>query len=115
MEIVNYLTAHLDYIVLAIVFLSGFFQERLWPYDQHRLVKDKKYDTTLKTFFISLFFSAAYIFLVKKEGELEISWTKYFLSYFAATSLYELLIKPITKWIKRMAEKIFGKDETDNP
>lgn len=112
MEWFDYLkdTWNLDIIIIAIVFLSGFFQEKYlidWKW-----VKDGRLDASLKTLAISFIASSIYIILMYKEakrsstdGIVLLNWSKYFISYFTATSLYDLGIRPLRKWItKKLGE-----------
>lgn len=94
---------NLDVIIIGIVFLSGFFQEKylttfMWS-------KDSRIDGSLKTLVVSLLISSIYIVLIYKESQkadaaTALSWGKYFISWFAATSLYDLGIRPLRKWLK---------------
>lgn len=95
---------HLDTLIVAIVILSGFFQEKYLAVFQW--VKDKRYDASIKVLTVSSLVSLIYILLMYKEakrlsedGVAIIPWGKYFISYFAATSLYDLAIRPVRKWI----------------
>ncbi len=86
-----------DAWVVGIVLCSGFFQSKYlkgfaWS-------KDSSYDSALKTLAVSAVASAIYIVLVK-DPESANNWAKYFVSYFGATSLYELLITPFIRAIK---------------
>lgn len=106
---------NLDIIIIVIVFLSGFFQEKYLC--KFSWVKDGRFDASLKTLIVSLIASSIYIILIYKEakrtsedGTALIPWAKYFISYFAATSLYDLGIRPIRKWIT----KKLGEPETNN-
>lgn len=97
-----------DVWVVGIVLCSGFFQSKYlkgfsWS-------KDSSYDSALKTLALSAVASALYIVLVK-DPESGNNWAKYFVSYFAATSLYELLVGPFLKYIK----KATGQDEEPKP
>lgn len=86
----------IDFVVVAIVLCSGFFQTRylsVWTWS-----KDPKHDSALKTLVVSFLASVVYIVLIK-DPEKGSNWAKYFLSYFFATSLYELLVKPFYTWI----------------
>lgn len=97
---------NLDVIIIVLVFLSGFFQERflrLWPW-----FKDGRLDASCKTLVVSLVVSSIYIMLIYKEakrvaedGIAFIPWGKYFISFFAATSLYDFAIRPLRNWIKK--------------
>lgn len=105
---------NLDLIIIMIVFLSGFFQEKYmckWEWK-----KDSRYDASLKTLAVSLIISSIYILVVYREtkrtatdGIVVLSWGKYLISYFAATSLYDMAIRPLRKWLK----KKFGDDSPD--
>lgn len=106
---------NLDVIIIILVFLSGFFQEKYLC--EFKWAKDTRIDASLKTLIVSLIVSSIYIFLMHKElkrvaedGKAFIPWAKYFISYFAATSLYDLGIRPIRKWIT----KKLGESDTPN-
>jgi hypothetical protein len=86
-----------DWVVIAIVLLSGLFQARYIPFRVHR--KSDKYDSALKTLAVSLLFCGIYIFAVKNP-ENPVNHANALFSYFAATSLYELIIDPFVDWIK---------------
>lgn len=90
------ITSRIDFIIVAIVLCSGFFQTRYlsaWVW-----AKNTTQDSALKTLAVSAVASLVYIILLKdpEKGE---NYAMYFLSYFFATSLYELLIKPFVSWI----------------
>jgi hypothetical protein len=87
----------LDFVVVGLVLLSGFFQKRYFR--GFKLSKDDSYDSALKTLILSGIVSTVYILLIK-DPEKATNWSRYFISYFAATSLYELLINPFTKWLQ---------------
>lgn len=97
----NFFDAFLDKFdvwVVGIVLCSGFFQQKylkgiVWS-------KDTSYDSALKTLAVSAVASALYIFLLKDPDSAN-NWAKYFVSYFGATSLYELLVNPFIRMIKR--------------
>jgi ABC-type multidrug transport system permease subunit len=106
---------NLDVIIIVIVFLSGFFQEKYLS--KFVWVKDGRFNASLKTLAVSLIASSIYILLIHNEakrasetGVALIPWAKYFIGYFAATSLYDLGIRPIRKWIT----KKLGEPETNN-
>lgn len=86
-----------DLWIVLIVLCSGFFQGMYLKVIT--LAKDVKYDSALKTLLVSALVSTMYIFLLK-DPEKANNWAKYFVSYFAATSLFELLIGPFVKYIK---------------
>lgn len=87
-----------DVWIVGIVLCSGFFQSKylkgfIWS-------KDSGYDSALKTLAVSAVASAIYIVLLKDPDSAN-NWAKYFVSYFGATSLYELLVQPFIRMIKR--------------
>jgi hypothetical protein len=97
---------NLDVIIIALVFLSGFFQEKYfigWVW-----LKNARLDSSLKTLAVSFVVSSIYILILAKElkranvdgATAFIPWGKYFISYFAATSMYDMLISPLRKFIK---------------
>lgn len=87
----------LDFWVVLIVFAAGFFQKAYFK--GFSLSKDSSYDSALKTLFTSAIASAIYIALTKNPENGK-NWAQYFISYFAATSFYELLLNPFTEYIK---------------
>lgn len=91
------LLSKLDLIVMGIVLCSGFFQKMYLK--GFKLSNDPSYDSALKTLLVSGVASAIYILALKNPQEGN-NWAKYFVSYFAATSLYELLVSPFVRWIK---------------
>lgn len=106
---------NLDVVIVAIVLLSGFFQERYLP--QWNIAKDPRLCAALKTLLVSFVAGSIYIFLVYKQEKAEadgakvfLPWVKYFVSYFFSTSLYDLVIRPLRKWIKKKVG-----DDTPDP
>lgn len=87
----------LDIAIVGIVLCSGFFQKMYLK--GFSLSKDSGYDSALKTLLVSAVASALYIVFLKDAANAN-NWAKYFISYFGATSLYELLISPFTNWVK---------------
>jgi hypothetical protein len=88
---------HIDFVIVTIVLCSGFFGKIYLK--GLVLTKDGGYDNALKTLIVSFIASTVYIVLIK-DPEKPNNWAMYFLSYFFATSLYELLINPFVNWIK---------------
>ena len=86
-----------DLIVVALVLCSGFFQKMYLK--GFTISKDSAYDSALKTLLVSAVASVIYIVLFKDPDKAN-NYAKYFISYFGATSLYELLINPFVNWIK---------------
>lgn len=109
---------NIDLMIFLIVMLSGFFQEKYLPH--WKLVKDERLCAALKTLFVSFLASTIYIFIVYKEAKGQanatgaavlLPWGKYFITYFAATSIYDLLIRPFRKWIT----KVTGDNQSPKP
>lgn len=105
---------NIDAIIIGIVFLSGFFQEKYFCH--LKWSKDTRFDAALKTLAISIVVSTIWILLVYEEAKRAdentfIPWAKYLISWFAATSLYDMGIRPLRKWIKKKT----GDDTPDLP
>jgi hypothetical protein len=86
--------SNLDWVVVVIVLCSGFFQSRYLS----GFTISKSNDSAIKTLLVSAVAAAIYISLLKNPENGK-NWAGYFLSYFFATSLYELIVKPFTNWI----------------
>ena len=76
---------NLDIIIIAIVFLSGFFQEKYLC--DTKWAKDARMDASIKTLAVSLIASSIYIILMYKDakhsstdGNVFLPWAKYFIS-----------------------------------
>jgi hypothetical protein len=93
----NSLLEKIDVYIVVIVLCAGFFQSRYFKGFQ--ISKDPSYDSALKTLGLSAIASTVYILLARDPNSAT-NWAKYFISYFAATSLYELLISHLVDWIK---------------
>lgn len=101
------LTEHISPIAVVLVILGGIFATRYFDW--------WAIPNTLKTLIFGTVFIAVYIIIQKLTGELETAdYSKYFLSYAFATSLYELLLKWFMKAVKN---KLKGNDkpDTDHP
>ena len=98
MDILNFLKEqlHIDGVIVLIVIASGFFQQKYLC--GLRLSTDDKTDSALRTLVLSGAVVAIMLFLTG-AGKDDI-WPA-FLSYFLATSFYELIVRPITKFIKK--------------
>lgn len=95
---------NIDTVIVAIVFLAGFFQEKYLC--RFKWSNDNRFDAGLKTLVVSIIVSTLYIFLVYREAQRTdenafIPWGKYLISWFTATSLYDMGIRPLRKWIKK--------------
>lgn len=98
MEILDFFKEKLniDVLIVLIVLGAGFFQKK---YLSIPWSKDPSHDASLKTLVISFVASTIYIILFHlQNATLPIEWVKYFISYFFATSFYELLLRPFIKW-----------------
>jgi hypothetical protein len=96
----------IDIVVVVLVLCSGFFQKMYLK--GLTLSKDVTYDSALKTLLVSAIASVIYIVLFKDPDKAS-SYAKYFISYFGATSLYELLISPFVNFLKSK----FGQSKSD--
>lgn len=88
---------NIDPVIVGIVLSSGFFQNRYLC--AFTWFKDARIDAAYKTLVVSFLASAIYVGLNYPHGTF--SGAKCFISYFFTTSLYELLIKPFTQWVKQ--------------
>lgn len=106
LEILNYFRAelHIDPFVLIIVIASGFFQSSYLKYWNPTNYKDERYNAGLRTLIVSLIFTVVYciVLLSLKQFPKE-RWGTFILSYFTATSIYELVLYPLVK--KAIREK----------
>lgn len=98
MEYIKWLqeNLHIDPIVVLIVIASGFFQNRYlssWV-----IGKDTRASSALKTLLVSFVVCVIYLYLAFTPRN---AFANYFLSYFLATSLYELILRPLIKWINK--------------
>jgi len=108
---------NIDLIIVALVFMSGLFQEKYIPFE---LSKDKRLSNGLKTLILSAIVGLIYAILVyyeeraairrsdKPDMAAVIPLKKYFVSYFAATSVYDMAVRPIRNWINK---KLGNKEE----
>ena len=94
------LVGSFDWWIVLLVLCSGFFQKKY--FQGFRWASNDSYDSALKTLALSFFVSVVYILLMRDPGE-EKNWSRFFVSYFFATSLYELLVDPFIKWVKKFA------------
>jgi hypothetical protein len=107
MEVLNWLkeNAHIDGIIVLIVVAAGLFQKTFLG--GFAWVKDEKYDGALKTLLVSAIVVGIKLYFEKVRGS-DI-WDA-FLSYFLATSFYELFARPIVKFIRRKIVSLTGDD-----
>lgn len=103
-EFLNQFLAHVDVTIITLVILSGFFQKKYFR--GFTWSKDNSYDQALKTLALSFVVSLIYILLFRNPENAK-PWANYFISYFFATSLYELLLQPFIKAIGlRLGDKM---------
>jgi hypothetical protein len=89
----------IDFLIVALVLASGFFQSRYMT--GFKLSKTNEgLDSALKTLGVSFVVSAIYI-LILQDPDKPSNWAKYFLSYFFATSFYELIVDPFVNFVKK--------------
>jgi putative effector of murein hydrolase LrgA (UPF0299 family) len=88
----------IDIYIVGLVLLSGFFQNKYFKGFKINK-KDESYDSALKTLLLSAVVSVVYIYLLKDPEKAD-NWSKYFISYFMATSIYELIVSKFVDWIK---------------
>lgn len=86
--------ALMDFVVIGIVLLSGYFAGRYL----NQPVITKHVGTAWRTLIVSGIFVAIYVIAVKKDGG-SFQYTKLFVSYVTATSMYELIIKAIGNYL----------------
>jgi len=87
---------HIDFFIVLIVLSAGFFQNRylsVWE-----ITKDQKTAGALRTLIVSFIAAGIYLWFLNPGKD---TFANYFVSYFATTSLYELLVRPFMKWIKK--------------
>ncbi len=106
-EYLKYL--HIDPIIFLIVFASGFFVDRMFK--GIVIFKEKRTDMAWKTLIVSFAVSVLYFYL---NGTPKDMYAELFLSYFVATSLYELLVRPFSKWLSKKVKKITGDEEIES-
>lgn len=103
-EFLNQFLSMIDPVIIVLVILSGFFQKRYFK--GFTWAKEKSYDNALKTLALSFVVSIIYILLFRSPENAK-PWANYFISYFFATSMYELLLQPFLKAIGiRFGDKI---------
>lgn len=107
MEVLDWLkvNAHIDGIIVLIVIAAGLFQKTFLG--SFAWVKDEKHDGALKTLAVSAVMVGVMLYFQKAHGT-DI-WDA-ILSYFLATSFYELLARPIVKFIRRKIVSLTGDD-----
>jgi uncharacterized membrane protein len=114
-------TKYVDFFIFILVIGAGFAQERfLKPFTWFK--KDARYDSTLKTFVVSLIFSAIYIWLYKyemkhattEEQVQAVPVMKFFISFALATSFYDLILRLFKFVFKKKTGLDVDNAETDS-
>jgi hypothetical protein len=94
----------IDYLIVLMVLAGGFFATTYldgWTHIRIGTWKPK-FSDAWKTLIVGSIFTAVYIVvLIKTSGFPKELWKQFFISYIFATSFYELLLKPITAFIKK--------------
>lgn len=99
---------HIDLIAVALVILGGMFAKKY--------ANNWKVNNATKTLLFGSLFMAIYLLILQMSGELfKEDWSKYFVSYCVATSLYEIFKKVIVDGVKRTTGKDIDKPDTDYP
>lgn len=100
-EIINNLwaviNANIDWLIVALVIASGYFQKRYMKCVSMG-------GEAVKTLLVSFVITTIYVLL---DGSITSNkmLAKFIFSYFMATSLYDVLIKPITKVLQDKLSK----------
>lgn len=88
------ISQHIDPIVVLLVLMGGFFSKRY--------MSEININNALKTLIIGTIFTGVYLVVLSISGNLQkADYTKYFVSYCTATSLYEMLIKKLMDLLKQ--------------
>ena len=98
MNILNWLqeNLHIDGVIVLIVIAAGFFQNRYMK--TIKVSKDEKTDSAWKTLIVSaLLVTLKLVFAKANRDE---CWDGV-LSYFLATSFYEIILRPVVKYINK--------------
>jgi hypothetical protein len=113
MDIIEFLRSfHIDPIVVVLIIAGGFFAKTYLGGLTHvRIgVKQANISVAWKTLIVGTWFSAMYIGILAAIGQFSKDiWLELFYSYVFATSFYELIINPFTKWInKKLGNDVQG-------
>lgn len=90
---------HINGVIVIIVIAAGYFQNKylkLWV-----ITKDDKTNSALRTLAVAGFVVSVKLLL---EGANKVQIWDAFLSYFVATSFYELILRPVSKIFKKEDE-----------
>jgi amino acid transporter len=87
--------AYIDFIVIALVIVSGYAVKRYWPRPS------KLFTCAWKTLVVSTALVVVYAVIVYSSGKQDDSFPlRAFVSYTIATSLYDLILKNFRKKVK---------------
>lgn len=88
------ISQHIDPMVVLLVLMGGFFSKRY--------MSEININNALKTLIVGTMFTGIYLIVLSISGNLQkADYTKYFVSYCTATSLYEILIKKLMDLLKQ--------------
>lgn len=91
------ISQHIDPMVVLLVLMGGFFAKRY--------MAELNINNAVKTLLVGTVFTAVYLLILHMSGGLQkADYTKYFVSYCVATSLYEILIKKLMDLLKQKKE-----------
>ena len=114
-SITKIFSQYVDWLIVVLVICAGYYQNSYLK--GVTLAKDAKYDSTLKTLILGTLFNVVYLVILGVNSGLPKEvWAKLFFSYIFATSFYDILMRPIGKWIVNRFRKMFGangKNEQD--
>ena len=99
---------HIDIIAVALVIMGGIFSSKY--------AKGWSINNATKTLIFGSLFISIYLLILQMSGQLfREDWSKYFISYCVATSLYEIFKKVIVDGVKKATGKDIDKIDTDYP
>lgn len=99
---------HIDLIAVALIIMGGIFATKY--------AKGFNANNATKTLLFGSLFMAIYLLIKYLAGELpKEDYSKYFISYAVATSLYEIFKKVIVDGVKKATGKDIDKPDTDYP
>lgn len=110
---------HIDPIIALIVLCAGIAQSLYeLPFLDNficlaKLCKTEHGTAAWKTLIISFLFSGIYLAILQKQGRFNVNvWDKYFISFFAMTSLYDLFLK---RWVDKIKDYFEAKKIKEEP
>lgn len=99
---------HIDLIAVALVIMGGIFATKY--------AKGWSINNATKTLIFGSLFMGIYLLIMQMSDQLhKEDYSKYFVSYCVATSLYEIFKKVIVDGVKKATGKDIDKIDTDYP